>query len=210
MPRALSVPGAHDVLFRQEAGNIRSRWISESGLCTHAPAGDRRRRGRNSCMHAVFLSGLGQSRTQQQVSRHAPQHRNRGDGSYRNAGDGRRAQSRGRADPAAGRGRKGRRRRRHHGRRQRQARHRRHAAAPRSLHRRRRLSRQLGRAVPFDMSHIYASGNIAADMYCNVAARRPGACSPAVSTMRRRMPACATCGPSTSPATRCTSSSGWR
>ncbi len=28
--------------------------------------------------------------------------------------------------------------------------------------------------VPFDMSHIYASGNIAADMYCNVAAEATG------------------------------------
>jgi len=28
--------------------------------------------------------------------------------------------------------------------------------------------------VPFDMSHIYASGNIAADMYCNVAAESTG------------------------------------
>jgi Mn-containing catalase len=28
--------------------------------------------------------------------------------------------------------------------------------------------------VPFDMSHIYASGNIAADMYCNVAAETTG------------------------------------
>lgn len=28
--------------------------------------------------------------------------------------------------------------------------------------------------VPFDMSHIYASGNIAADMYANVAAESPG------------------------------------
>jgi Mn-containing catalase len=30
--------------------------------------------------------------------------------------------------------------------------------------------------VPFNMSHVYASGNVAADMYANVAARRPGAC----------------------------------
>ena len=28
--------------------------------------------------------------------------------------------------------------------------------------------------VPFDMSHIYASGNLAADMYCNVAAESTG------------------------------------
>jgi Mn-containing catalase len=28
--------------------------------------------------------------------------------------------------------------------------------------------------VPFDMSHIYASGNLAADMYCNVAAEATG------------------------------------
>jgi len=28
--------------------------------------------------------------------------------------------------------------------------------------------------VPFDMSHIYASGNLAADMYCNVAAETTG------------------------------------
>jgi Mn-containing catalase len=28
--------------------------------------------------------------------------------------------------------------------------------------------------VPFDMSHIYASGNVAADMYCNVAAESTG------------------------------------
>ena len=28
--------------------------------------------------------------------------------------------------------------------------------------------------VPFNMSHIYASGNIAADMYCNVAAEATG------------------------------------
>ena len=28
--------------------------------------------------------------------------------------------------------------------------------------------------IPFDMSHIYASGNIAADMYCNVAAESTG------------------------------------
>ncbi len=28
--------------------------------------------------------------------------------------------------------------------------------------------------VPFDMSHIYASGNVAADMYCNVAAEATG------------------------------------
>ena len=28
--------------------------------------------------------------------------------------------------------------------------------------------------VPFDMSHIYASGNIAADMYCNIAAETTG------------------------------------
>jgi Mn-containing catalase len=28
--------------------------------------------------------------------------------------------------------------------------------------------------IPFDMSHIYASGNIAADMYCNVAAEATG------------------------------------
>jgi Mn-containing catalase len=28
--------------------------------------------------------------------------------------------------------------------------------------------------VPFDMSHIYAGGNIAADMYCNVAAEATG------------------------------------
>ena len=28
--------------------------------------------------------------------------------------------------------------------------------------------------VPFDMSHIYASGNIAADMYCNVATESTG------------------------------------
>ena len=28
--------------------------------------------------------------------------------------------------------------------------------------------------VPFDMSHIYASGNIAADMYCNIAAESTG------------------------------------
>ena len=28
--------------------------------------------------------------------------------------------------------------------------------------------------VPFDMSHIYASGNIVADMYCNVAAETTG------------------------------------
>lgn len=28
--------------------------------------------------------------------------------------------------------------------------------------------------LPFDMSHIYASGNIAADMYCNVAAEATG------------------------------------
>jgi Mn-containing catalase len=28
--------------------------------------------------------------------------------------------------------------------------------------------------VPFDMNHIYASGNIAADMYCNVAAEATG------------------------------------
>jgi Mn-containing catalase len=28
--------------------------------------------------------------------------------------------------------------------------------------------------VPFDMSHIYASGNVAADMYCNVAAETTG------------------------------------
>ena len=28
--------------------------------------------------------------------------------------------------------------------------------------------------VPFDMSHIYASGNIAADMYCNIAAEATG------------------------------------
>ncbi|MXO84907.1 hypothetical protein GRI38_02515 [Altererythrobacter aurantiacus] len=28
--------------------------------------------------------------------------------------------------------------------------------------------------VPFDMSHIYASGNIAADMYCNLTAARTG------------------------------------
>ncbi len=28
--------------------------------------------------------------------------------------------------------------------------------------------------VPFDMSHIYASGNISADMYCNVAAESTG------------------------------------
>ena len=28
--------------------------------------------------------------------------------------------------------------------------------------------------VPFDMSHIYASGNIVADMYCNVAAEATG------------------------------------
>ena len=28
--------------------------------------------------------------------------------------------------------------------------------------------------VPFDMSHVYASGNIAADMYANVAAESTG------------------------------------
>jgi Mn-containing catalase len=28
--------------------------------------------------------------------------------------------------------------------------------------------------VPFDCSHIYASGNLAADMYCNVAAESTG------------------------------------
>ena len=28
--------------------------------------------------------------------------------------------------------------------------------------------------VPFDTSHIHASGNIAADMYCNVAAESTG------------------------------------
>jgi Mn-containing catalase len=28
--------------------------------------------------------------------------------------------------------------------------------------------------VPFDMSHVYASGNLAADMYCNVAAETTG------------------------------------
>ncbi|WP_121115044.1 manganese catalase family protein [Croceibacterium ferulae] len=28
--------------------------------------------------------------------------------------------------------------------------------------------------IPFDMSHIYASGNVAADMYCNVAAESTG------------------------------------
>ncbi len=28
--------------------------------------------------------------------------------------------------------------------------------------------------LPFDMSHVYASGNIAADMYCNVAAESTG------------------------------------
>ena len=28
--------------------------------------------------------------------------------------------------------------------------------------------------IPFDMSHIYASGNLAADMYCNVAAEATG------------------------------------
>ena len=28
--------------------------------------------------------------------------------------------------------------------------------------------------VPFDMSHIYASGNLAADMYCNIAAESTG------------------------------------
>ena len=28
--------------------------------------------------------------------------------------------------------------------------------------------------VPFDMSHIYASGNLAVDMYCNVAAETTG------------------------------------
>ncbi len=28
--------------------------------------------------------------------------------------------------------------------------------------------------IPFDMSHIYASGNLAADMYCNVAAESTG------------------------------------
>ena len=28
--------------------------------------------------------------------------------------------------------------------------------------------------VPFDMSHIYASGNLAGDMYCNVAAEATG------------------------------------
>ena len=31
-----------------------------------------------------------------------------------------------------------------------------------------------GNGVPFDMSHIYASGNLAADMYCNVAAEATG------------------------------------
>jgi Mn-containing catalase len=28
--------------------------------------------------------------------------------------------------------------------------------------------------VPFDCSHVYASGNLAADMYCNVAAESTG------------------------------------
>ena len=66
--------------------------------------------------------------------------------------------------------------------------------------------------VPFDMSHIYASGNIAADMYCNVAAEATGrvlACRLYNATtsdpgMKRHA------GPSTSPVIRCISSSGLR
>jgi Mn-containing catalase len=41
--------------------------------------------------------------------------------------------------------------------------------------------------MPFDMSHIYASGNLAADMYSNVAAESTGRCSLLGYSMPRMM-----------------------
>ncbi len=61
----------------------------------------------------------------------------------------------------------------------------RHGLPPSALDRPRRLAlgRQRG---AFDASHVYASGNIAADMYANVTAESSGGCSPGSLQPHRR------------------------
>ena len=63
--------------------------------------------------------------------------------------------------------------------------------------------------VPFNASHVYASGNIAADMYANVAAEATGrVLATRLYHMTEDPGMKDTCCPSSSPATRCTRTSG--
>jgi hypothetical protein len=154
--------------------SIRCGLKPRPAVCTTTAAGHRRHRGRDPGLHAVFLSGLGLARVEQQVPRHAAVHRHRGNWPYRDAAHSRRPEL------GASAGNTARNRRRgvaagqcHHGRRA-------SASCRRRMLQRHILSTGMAAfpansdGVPFDMSHVYASGNLVGDMYCNVAAEATG------------------------------------
>ncbi len=116
---AIDANGGSSVLPRQASAISRNGRGPRPGLRAHAAAGDRRRGGRDTRLHAVSLPVLGVARAQPEISRHADAHRHRGDRPHRDAGHRGGAQPRAGADRAAGGGCQRRHRRRHHGRRQR-------------------------------------------------------------------------------------------